>query len=66
MAVCSLLKEECIEEQCAWWWQEFSQCAVTSLVERLGFVRDDIVEQLEGTKTVLEFGLGLRRVKEDD
>lgn len=39
MAICPLLKEECIEDECAWWQgdrlEEFTGCSIALLQQRI-------------------------------
>jgi hypothetical protein len=50
MAICPMLQKECIRERCAWWFEseseEYSQCAVTSVVDKL----ESAVDRLEDVK----------------
>ena len=62
MAMCPLLKQECVREECVWYYvadsEEYSNCAVMVLSEQLG----DVVDALGGMRDEMNSGFG--QVKE--
>jgi len=63
MAMCPLLRQECVREECAWYYvagsEEYSNCAVTVLSEQL----DDVVDALGAMRD--EMNSGFDQVKEE-
>jgi len=64
MAMCPLLREECIREQCAWWFEaksaEYSNCVVALLPERIDDISydvNDIGKDVNGIKDNIANGL---------
>jgi len=44
MATCPLIKRECIQEQCAWWWKWREHCVLVELPIRITEVENNITE----------------------
>jgi hypothetical protein len=39
---------------------------VVTIADKLGFIDDEIEEKFEDTRTILEYGFGLRKPRDDD
>ncbi len=61
MAMCPILREECVGEQCAWWFEaeseEYSNCVIALLPDLLADAvdgLDDVKSEVKGVSSTID------------